>query len=48
MTKKIKQEDNSSNQQNNNKGTSGQNDQNKAALNNKANQKNPNHSKTKS
>lgn len=45
---KIKPEDNRANQQNPNKGTSGENQQHKAARDNRANQKNPNNTKTKS
>lgn len=42
MSGKTKPQDNSANQQNSNKGSSGQNSANKAAQDNHANQKNPN------
>ena len=44
---KIKPEDNRSNQQNPNKGTSGENKQHKDARDNRSDQKNPNNTKTK-
>ena len=48
MSKKTPPIDNHANQQNSNKGTSGENSAHHAKRDNTANQKNPNHSKTKS
>jgi hypothetical protein len=47
MSNKIKPQDNNSNQKNSNSGTSGKNPQYKAKVDNRANQLNPNHKKTK-
>ncbi|MBQ3655810.1 MAG: hypothetical protein II956_03035 [Bacteroidales bacterium] len=44
---KKKPQDNSADQQNANKGTSGENAAHKAGRDNRANQKNPNNTKTK-